>query len=94
MATVATMTIGTLATTCAAHYCGKFQVTVTVTWPPPTHRKAWRFDDGAIECPVSDLEREDLVAQNISCGACSQRISVCRGEDPKHGFQTRREKRR
>uniref|UniRef100_A0A6B0VFE5 Putative abc transporter c family member n=1 Tax=Ixodes ricinus TaxID=34613 RepID=A0A6B0VFE5_IXORI len=25
MATVATMTIGTLATTCAAHYCGKFQ---------------------------------------------------------------------
>ena len=27
--------------------------------------KAWQFDDGAIECPVADLEREDLVAQSI-----------------------------
>ncbi|KAG0428627.1 hypothetical protein HPB47_024414 [Ixodes persulcatus] len=25
----------------------------------------WQFDDGAIECPVADLEREDLVAQSI-----------------------------
>ncbi|KAM7298313.1 hypothetical protein ISCGN_018915 [Ixodes scapularis] len=27
--------------------------------------KAWQIDDGAIECPVADLEREDLVAQSI-----------------------------
>ncbi|KAM7308234.1 hypothetical protein ISCGN_011868 [Ixodes scapularis] len=29
-----------------------------------TH-KAWQFDDGAIECPVADLEREDLAEQSI-----------------------------
>ncbi|EEC19764.1 hypothetical protein IscW_ISCW023104 [Ixodes scapularis] len=29
-----------------------------------TH-KAWQFDDGAIQCPVADLEREDLVAHSI-----------------------------
>ncbi|KAM7303962.1 hypothetical protein ISCGN_013864 [Ixodes scapularis] len=29
-----------------------------------TH-KAWQFDNGAIQCPVADLEREDLVVQSI-----------------------------
>ncbi|KAM7282010.1 hypothetical protein ISCGN_002168 [Ixodes scapularis] len=29
-----------------------------------THN-AWQFDDGAIECPVADLELGDLVAQSI-----------------------------
>ncbi|SCV66124.1 hypothetical protein ANAPC5_01328 [Anaplasma phagocytophilum] len=27
--------------------------------------KAWQFNDRAIECPVADLEREDLVTQSI-----------------------------
>ena len=31
-------------------------------------QKAWQFDDGAIECPVADLQREDLEAQTISRG--------------------------
>ncbi|KAM7304361.1 hypothetical protein ISCGN_014261 [Ixodes scapularis] len=29
-----------------------------------TH-KVWQFDDEAIECPLADLDREDLVAKSI-----------------------------
>ncbi|KAG0421878.1 hypothetical protein HPB47_002257 [Ixodes persulcatus] len=33
--------------------------------PRPSLVQAWKFDGGAIECPVADLEREELVAQSI-----------------------------
>ncbi|KAM7293030.1 uncharacterized protein ISCGN_026160 [Ixodes scapularis] len=33
------------------------------------HQRAWQLDDGAVERPVADLEREDLGAQSISRGS-------------------------
>ncbi|KAM7310240.1 hypothetical protein ISCGN_007166 [Ixodes scapularis] len=50
-------------------------------------RKAWQFDDGVIECPIAEFEREDLVAQSISHGVRSQRTDFAAATTRNMGFK-------
>ncbi|KAM7283606.1 hypothetical protein ISCGN_000713 [Ixodes scapularis] len=53
----------------------------------------WQFDDGAIECPVANSEREDLVAENIPRESLVFSAQLLQRGGPETRVQTRREKK-